>query len=449
MNEEKVIRVIPFDGKVENWRMWKVKFTAKATQGGYRGAIEGTIVVPEESKVLDEVKDVDLIKNRLANNNAYTCLCLSCNGVAFGSVEKATTVALPSGDAALAWKNLCSKYEPKTQMSMVALKKELAQCRLESVDTDPDEWINVLEHYRMRIRGINIAKAMSDEDMMIHMLANLPQEYSEFVTTIENDLEQTTITLTLDQMMDRLRNFYRRKFESKSNGKSEVALTATFNGTCFTCGEKGHKSFECTKNGTKYCDYCKKKGHNENDCWSKKKADESESEENHIALVAVMEEDYCEDCAERRNYFLCDSGASTHMINDEMNLLFPKDVNCDILLGNGAKMRATKIGMIVVIVKDTKGAKRIVTLNKVLFVPGLKHNILSVNAMVMNMHVMIVYDKKGAHLVYDDNKMIKLEKYGQSEVYCLMIEKEINKGKTVMMPNDKKIQEMMYDEFMN
>ena len=232
MSEEKAIRVISFDGKIENWRVWKLKFLAKATHGGYKGAIDGTFVIPDESDALDP-DDVEATRNRKANFLAYTALCLSCEGLAFGCVEKAQTTALPSGDAALAWKNLCAKYEPTTQMSLVSLKKEFAQCRLESVKQDPDEWVTKLEHYRMRIKGISTSGVITDEDLMVHIIANLPKAYSEFVTAIENDLEQETVTVTLDQLMSRLRNYYRRKFYSEASGRDsdEVALSA-FKGLC-------------------------------------------------------------------------------------------------------------------------------------------------------------------------------------------------------------------------
>lgn len=209
MSEEKSIRVISFDGKIENWRVWKLKFLAKSTHGGYKGAIDGTFVIPDEDVELD-ADDVDELKNRKANFLAYTSLCLSCEGVAFGCVEKAQTTALPSGDAALAWRNLCAKYEPRTQMSLVSLKKDFAQCRLESMKQDPDEWVTKLEHFRMWIKGISAAAEVTDEDLMVHIIANLPKAYSEFVTAIENVLEQETVTVTLDQLMSRMRNYYRR-----------------------------------------------------------------------------------------------------------------------------------------------------------------------------------------------------------------------------------------------
>lgn len=59
MSEEKAIRVISFDGKIENWRVWKLKFMAKSTQGGYKGVLDGTVSVPKESDTLDETTDIE------------------------------------------------------------------------------------------------------------------------------------------------------------------------------------------------------------------------------------------------------------------------------------------------------------------------------------------------------------------------------------------------------
>ena len=64
----------------------------------------------------------------------------------------------------------------------------------------------------MRIKGMSATAEVTDEDLMVHIIANLPKAYSEFVTAIENDLEQETVTVTLDQLMSRMRNYYRRKF---------------------------------------------------------------------------------------------------------------------------------------------------------------------------------------------------------------------------------------------
>ena len=48
MSEEKAIHTIIFDGLVANWRVWKLKFLAKATSQGYRNLLEGLRTVPPD-----------------------------------------------------------------------------------------------------------------------------------------------------------------------------------------------------------------------------------------------------------------------------------------------------------------------------------------------------------------------------------------------------------------
>ena len=65
MSDEKSIRVISFDGKIAEFRQWKVKFMAKASHGGYRGLFLGTEKAPGEEGVFDKTMDEGKEKQRL------------------------------------------------------------------------------------------------------------------------------------------------------------------------------------------------------------------------------------------------------------------------------------------------------------------------------------------------------------------------------------------------
>ena len=93
---------------------------------------------------------------------------------------------------------------------MDSLKKEFADCKLESVKTDPDDWVNKLEHIRSRIAGVNNAQKIDDDGMVAHILANLPKAYSEFITMMDSEMDSATANVTMDKLVTRLRNFYRR-----------------------------------------------------------------------------------------------------------------------------------------------------------------------------------------------------------------------------------------------
>ena len=56
--------------------------------------------MPDESTVLDDSKDVALVKVQKWNEATYTDLLLACEEeTAFGLVEEAVTIELPSGSA--------------------------------------------------------------------------------------------------------------------------------------------------------------------------------------------------------------------------------------------------------------------------------------------------------------------------------------------------------------
>jgi hypothetical protein len=190
MVEEKAIRTLPFDGNADKWRKWKLKFLAKARAGGYKKILTGETVVPPDTGVVtdDDIKVIEL------NYKAYDALALACEGVAFGAIESAVTAGLSDGDAHLAWTNLLERYELTTKMSLVQLKRDFTTKRLEDASADPDLWIQDLEHLRLRIKGVAGATPISDDDMIAHILANLPEDYSELITSVEIELSRVSVT---------------------------------------------------------------------------------------------------------------------------------------------------------------------------------------------------------------------------------------------------------------
>ena len=49
---------------------------------------------------------------------------------------------------------------------------------------------------------------ISDEDLMIHILNNVPEEYNNLVEMLEDQLGNTTNPLTLEHLRERLRAKY-------------------------------------------------------------------------------------------------------------------------------------------------------------------------------------------------------------------------------------------------
>ena len=62
---------------------------------------------------------------------------------------------------------LLCKYAPQTALSLLKLRSEVHNSKLESIEKDPDEWILNLE--------FGLKGKITDEDFMIHILNHFPE----------------------------------------------------------------------------------------------------------------------------------------------------------------------------------------------------------------------------------------------------------------------------------
>ena len=390
MTDEKVqtIRILQFSGKDEDWNRWSKTFIATAGIRGYRKAL-----------IADEEDDMPTAE---INLKAYNDLLLSCqDDVTFGIVEEATSEMFKEGDARVAWNNLKKKFEPNTGAAKVHLKLEFQQMTLEEGE-DPDEWINKLQLIRRRLKvfGADI----SEDDLILHILNNLPKTYETTEEICEDDL--TRGILTFESLRERLRAKFRRSKTSDSMKKDEVALfTKQFKGTCNVCGKIGHKGVDCftlEKNKRKKEEYmkkmnnrknkgkgkqdkskvkcysCQKMGHYSNECPDKKNKNENAgltAVESEVALVMKKEDDY-----DSPNIWIGDTGATSHMTGDLKGMFEVRQVENIIQIGNGTEMKTTAVGKYRGKVVQKDGTEVSVVLEEVCYVPGIICNLFAITA---------------------------------------------------------------------
>lgn len=133
------------------------------------------------------------------------------------------------------------------------------------------------------------------------------------------------------------------------------------------------------------CYYCKKYGHYANECRKKERDHrrsnanytvESENEEESedqlfLACNAVIEN--------KKDVWYLDSGCSNHMTGDkELFISLDNNVKSDVTLGNDNKVSVEGKGSISVLTNN--GEKKYIS--DVFYVPGLKHNLMSIGQMV-------------------------------------------------------------------
>ena len=170
----------------------------------------------------------------------------------------------------------------------------------------------------------------------------------------------------------------------------DMALMAQYKGLCRRCGAYGHKHFNCPNINSSgrgrgrgggrgfygKCFYCGKVGHRKSEC-NKRKRDQAErgDESNDIMLCTLenktkMDEDLALRVGRKgSDFFICDSGASSHMTNDDSAMFDVKKVDKSIRVGNGEVVQSTKMGNIKTTLVSADGKIMSATITDVIYVP--------------------------------------------------------------------------------
>mmetsp|Transcript_11032 Transcript_11032/g.16140 ORF Transcript_11032/g.16140 Transcript_11032/m.16140 type:complete len:268 (+) Transcript_11032:5907-6710(+) len=152
---------------------------------------------------------------------------------------------------------------------------------------------------------------MSEVDLIIHILSNLPEDYGVLVSELEEKLKDTSHSLEIGTVCEKLNSRFEqlsKHAEVKEEEKALAAFKKQFKGRFTNCGEYGHKSSKCPKNsgkkkegrksGNKFfngkCNYCRKYRHKAEDCRSKKQdQEERKGEKSKAAVEEESDESVC------------------------------------------------------------------------------------------------------------------------------------------------------------
>ena len=101
----------------------------------FANIVDESVTVP---KLIDNIGKENMAIRDL-NQSAYCCLLYCMNDeISFSLVDTAKTGDLPDRDAALAWRNLLTRHEPKQYGILLNLKRDFMTKSLEECEQNPD-----------------------------------------------------------------------------------------------------------------------------------------------------------------------------------------------------------------------------------------------------------------------------------------------------------------------
>jgi gag-polypeptide of LTR copia-type len=313
----KVNHVPRFDGTL--FSLWKMQIMSFLEELNLLEVVENPVVgipsslIKTSNSVKNEVKEdkneltkeqKELVKK---SRTAYNILLLTLQKEQLHMV-----VDIPRGNAHGVWSALLNRYERKTVASKTQLRNQLYNNRLLSSET--------IDMYISRIKQLvlslsDMGSQLSNDELLYVLFKGLPDSYRSLVDTLStNDKlqfeeactfirdRQERISLDDEEsehralhVNDSNSNQNTSRYTSSKNNSSNIVNQAKPNkaniiAKCETCKQAGHAPYYCPRNkNKKRCDYCRRVGHNQQECFyltgSIAETNEINEETTHIAFT--------------------------------------------------------------------------------------------------------------------------------------------------------------------
>ncbi|UYV68918.1 hypothetical protein LAZ67_6001665 [Cordylochernes scorpioides] len=293
------------------------------------------------------------------------------------------------------WDTLKNIYERKTLSGKIYLLRKLYSLKLEE-DKDMQQHITTMMELVYKLR--TIGETLKDSHITAILLCSLPKSYSNLITMLESRPDDE---LTLEFTKNKLLDEHTRRVESSKDESTASKALKSLHGASSQRREKEKKS----------CSFCHKPNHSKEECWHYQKRNNSNKEykyENfrrgnvpkytNQSSVTQEQPTYQRttkgpnpkalNCTQREasvhNWFV-DSGATSHMAYDESFFTeLNREQTQNVVVANGNKLQVKGIGQGEIKVITPQGKTDTLLLTKVLYIPELTDNLLSVSAATSN-----------------------------------------------------------------
>jgi hypothetical protein len=324
------------------------------------------------------------------------------------------------------WTELTNTFERQGLAGQLLLRKELLLMKYSPAKETLEAHFLKFDRVMRDLRSTG-AK-MEEQDIVCHLLLTMPGEYDSVVTALET-LSSEKLTMSFVRTRLRDEDMKREGKQRKSKNETQPPLAfATPEGTkqkwknerrCHNCGKYGHYRSECRLNKSRSEHQQKQfKSRNANVA-TNSASDEGESEfSNEHSFSAYLSGNV------KSTVWCLDSGASEHLVkngNHVSNIQKLDHPVCIKIAKSGVTLKAETFGEFRG--KSVVGNKVYnIYISKVLIVPGLEINLLSVRK--LEMQGLAVVFKQGCGRILKGDKIIGVAQC-KNKLYELKLQENV------------------------
>ena len=421
----------------KNFQSWKYNMKIVLMGRGLWNILVGREVPP-----IQDADNTDKIEQFYARSDrAYSLIALS--------VEKSLQIHIvATTDPKEAWEILKSQFSFVSITQIVRLKRKFYAATMHEND-DLMEHLTMMSTLAQELREVN--KQVDSIEFATVVLGSLPSSYDNFITSLnarsaeeldwdcikgslieeflnrkEKKSSASNDALFARKDTNRNQSFGQQKFHPRGNNHENFrpeTHTRQYNpnfkqynggGPCYKCGQGGHIARNCDRQANR-SNYQRREEGNFTNCNQRKEGNftnfNQRKEDNLVSNFKNFSIGYDDDIAlatstsnaniEKREWFI-DSGASKHMTfnKDGFSEYFPYSQATEVYLGDDSIILAEGEGTVrIPLYINSERELKELKLQKVLYIPKLTKNLVSVAAMTLN----------GAEVYFDKERCIVLK----------------------------------------